>query len=637
MYISDGTIQEIKDRIDIVDVVMDFVPLKKTGSNYKALSPFTDEKTPSFYVSPAKQIFKDFSSGKGGDAISFVMEMEGIGYLDALKYLAKKYGIEIKEEEPTGEEILKQSERESLLIVLNFANQYFMKNLWGTDEGRSVGLSYFLERGLTEETIKKFELGYASDKWDGLIKAAGEKNFKQEFLKKAGLVLDKDNKTYDRFRGRVIFPIHNLTGKAVAFGARIMKDAPNQPKYINSPETDVYHKSAILYGLFQSRQSIRHHDNCYLVEGYTDVISLHQAGVENVVASSGTSLTHEQIKLIKRFSENVTVLFDGDEAGIKASLRGIDMILESGLNVKALVFPDGEDPDSYSRRIGPKEFREYLKDNRKDFIAFKVELLNKGADRDPVRKAETIREIVLSISKIPDPIKRQVYLRETSLQLEIDEQILINELNKIIIRERQQKWKLTDTDIPAEIPETWKPAKGKFENILQESIRLQEKESIRLLINYGLNKLEEDHRVYEYMLDELFDIEFQTPDYKEILESFKSNLARGQVPDAKYYLSTGNENIKKTVAELITTRYEISENWKQRKIHVPREAESPERSVFENILRLKHRVILKLIDDNLKELNNAKSEKEVENLQKVNMELNRSKMEIGKILGMIYT
>jgi len=637
LYISDSTIQEIKDRIDIVDVIQDFVPLKKTGSNYKALSPFTDEKTPSFYVSPAKQIFKDFSSSKGGDGISFVMEMEGIGYIDALKYLAKKYGIEVKEEEPTGEELQKQSDRESLLIVLNFANQYFIKNLWDSDEGRSIGLSYFKERGLSEETIRKFELGYTFDKWDGLITEAKDKGYQQEFLEKAGLILSKDNKTYDRFRGRVIFPIHNLTGKAVAFGARIMKDAKNQPKYINSPETDVYHKSSILYGLFQSRQSIRQQDNCYLVEGYTDVISLHQAGVENVVSSSGTSLTIDQIRLIKRFTENITVLFDGDEAGIKASLRGIDMILESGLNVRALVFPNGEDPDSFSRQLGPAEFREYIQENQRDFLAFKVEILNKGADRDPVKKAETIREIVNSISKIPDPIKRQVFIRETSLHLEIEEQILIDELNKIIIRERQQKRKQTSYQDPVPLPYTQKPAKGKFANILQESIRAQEKESVRLLINYGHNQLEQDHHIYEYMLDELFDVEFQTPAYKNILESFKTNLAKGHVVDADYFLVNGDDSTKATVAEMVTDRYEISKNWKARQIFVPKEAESPEKSVFENILRLKHRVIQKLIDDNLKELTSANEDKEIESLQKVNIELNRSKMEIGKMLGMIYT
>ncbi|MFC2123459.1 DNA primase [Bacteroidota bacterium] len=636
MYISDNTIQEIKDRIDIVDVVQDFVPLKKTGSNFKAISPFTDEKTPSFYVSPAKQIFKDFSSGKGGDGISFVMEMEGIGYIDALKYLAKKYGIEVKEEEPTGEELQRQSDRESLLIVLNFANQYFINNLWESDEGRSIGLSYFKERGLSEETIKKFELGYSFEKWDGLITEAEEKGYQQEFLEKAGLILTKENKTYDRFRGRVVFPIHNLTGKAVAFGARIMKDEKNQPKYINSPETDVYHKSSILYGLFQSRQAIRQMDNCYLVEGYTDVISLHQAGVENVVSSSGTSLTIDQIRLIKRFTENITVLFDGDDAGIKASLRGIDMILESGLNVRALVFPDGEDPDSYSRRIGSAEFREYIQDNQRDFLAFKVEILNKGADRDPVKKAETIRELVNSISKIPDPIKRQVFLRETSMHLEIEEQILIDELNKIIIRERQLKRKQSSYQEAVTLPHTPKTVRGNFENVIQESITAQEKESVRLLINYGHNQLEEDHQIYEYMLDELFDVEFQTPIYKNILESFKSNLAKGHVVDANYFLIQGDQSIKAIVAEMVTERYEISKNWKERRIFVPKEAESPAKSVFENILRLKHRVIQKLIDDNLKELTDAKEDKEIENLQKVNIELNRSKMEIGKLLGMIY-
>ena len=380
MAISDDNIQDIKNRIDIVDVIGDFVTLKKVGGNYRALSPFTNEKTPSFYVSPSKEIYKCFSTGKGGDAISFVMEVEGISYIEALKYLATKYGIEIQEEELTDEQIKAQNERESLFIVLNFASEYFQDLLHKSDEGKSIGLSYFKERGFTEATIKKFDLGYTLDVWDGLLKAAKERGHTEAMLEKAGLILtsEKEQKKYDRFRGRVIFPIHNVAGKVIAFGARTLRSDKKQPKYLNSPETEVYHKSNIVYGLFQARQAIRNADLCFLVEGYTDVISLHQSGVENVVSSSGTSLTKEQISLISRYTKNITVLYDGDSAGIKASFRGIDMILENDLDVKAVVFPEGEDPDSYSRSMSSEAFQQYLEDNAQDFITFKTNVLTEG-------------------------------------------------------------------------------------------------------------------------------------------------------------------------------------------------------------------------------------------------------------------
>ncbi|MFN3840875.1 MAG: DNA primase, partial [Cyclobacteriaceae bacterium] len=375
--ISRSTIDEVKNRIDIVDVVSDFVSLKRSGQNYKALSPFTNEKTPSFYVVPSKGIFKDFSSGKGGDAITFVMEHEGLGYLEAIRYLAKKYGVEIIEEEQSAEDQASQNERDSLYIVMNFAKEYFKNLLHHDDEGRSIGLSYFRERGFNDRTLEKFDLGYSLNQWDHFEKHALGSGFSASVLEKAGLVISKEDgqgKTYDRFRGRVIFPVHNLAGKVVAFGARTLSTEKNQPKYINSPETDIYHKSNVLYGLYQAKNEIRKQDFCYLVEGYTDVLSLHQSGIENVVASSGTALTEEQIRLMRRFTENVTVLFDGDAAGVKAALRGIDLILKGGLNVRVVLLPDGEDPDSYSRKMGSTEFSQYLKDNTKDFISFKIDL-----------------------------------------------------------------------------------------------------------------------------------------------------------------------------------------------------------------------------------------------------------------------
>ena len=360
--ITRETIEEIKNRVDIIDVVSDFVTLKRSGQNYKALSPFTNEKTASFYVVPSKGIFKDFSSGKGGDAITFVMEHEGMAYPEALRYLAKKYGIEIKDDERASpEELNQQSERDGLYIVMNFAKNVYRDLLLQSEDGKSIGLSYFRERGFNDRTIEKFELGYALNQWDHLTKEALAKGYSESMLEKSGLLIKKDdNKKYDRFRGRVIFPVHNLSGKVIAFGARILTKEKDQPKYINSPETDIYHKSHVLYGMFQARNAIRKEDFCYLVEGYTDVISLHQADIENVVASSGTALTEDQIKLMRRFTENVTVLYDGDAAGIKAALRGIDLVLKGGLNVRIVLLPDGEDPDSFSKKMGSTALRSYL-------------------------------------------------------------------------------------------------------------------------------------------------------------------------------------------------------------------------------------------------------------------------------------
>jgi len=632
--ITDETIHEIKSHVDIVDVVSDFVNLKKTGSNFKALSPFTNEKTPSFFVSPSKEIYKCFSSGKGGDAINFIMEIEGINYIEALIYLAKKYGIEIREVEETDEEMLVHNERESLFIVLTYAKNFYIKNLWEHPEGQSIGLTYFRERGFNDSIIKKFELGYSLETWDALLTDATENNYKEEILEKAGLVIKKEEKIYDRFRGRVIFPVHNLTGKPIAFGARTLTSDKNQPKYINSPETPVYHKGQILYGIFQARQSIRQKDNCFLVEGYTDVLSLHMAGVENVVASSGTSLTDLQVKIIKRYTNNVTVLFDGDEAGIKASVRGIDMILQSGLNVRAVMFPEGEDPDSYARKIGPIEFREYLTENTRDFISFKANLYARGVHQDPITKAATIKEIVVSIAKIPDGLQRAVYIKETSTLLSIDESVLISELNKILISERnKRKINIEGPDI-ALIEKTTEGAKD-LTKFTEESIRLQEKESIRLLINYGLNEIEEEILLYEFIISELEDVEFQTPVYKTIFDTFKESLKKGHVLDADYFLKHGADDVKKEVVDLVANPYEISENWSHKNIYVPNEKELLNKSVFDNIIRLKYRIVSRLIDENIAEIKEIKQTDEIDRLLKINIELKKIKSELAKKLGII--
>lgn len=608
--ISRDTIDEVKNRMDIVDVISDFVSLKKSGQNYKALSPFTAEKTPSFFVVPGKGIFKDFSSGKGGDAVTFVMEHEGMSYIEAIRYLAKKYGVEIKEDKPSEEYQAAQSEREGLYILMNFAKEYYKDILLHREEGQSIGLSYFRERGFNDRTIEKFELGYALEGWENFSKEAIQKGYNKDLLEKTGLVVKKeDGSSYDRFRGRVIFPVHNLTGKVIAFGARMLGKDKNQPKYINSPETEIYHKSQVLYGLFQGKNAIRQKDNCYLVEGYTDVISLHQADVENVVASSGTALTEDQIKLMRRFTDNITVLFDGDAAGIKAALRGIDMILTGGMNVRVVLFPDGEDPDSYSRKVGTQEFHEFLKNNTKDFVSFKADLFAKEAAGDPIRKAESIKEIVASIALIPDPVKRSVYIQETSQRLKIGESVLLTELNKLLIQERKKRERdniKEQVDVRVEvdpIEEVSTPSKLDTQSMVQ----YQERETIRLLLNYSDRPLE-NQKLDEFIFHELEDVEFSNPVYKEIHSIWQQGVAAGHLVNSDYLIQHGTDAIRKTVTDLITSRYEISQHWGDKyKIFIPKEQDVLNEMALGNVLRLKFRVVQKMMEDNLVEIKNAEA------------------------------
>ena len=632
MNISQATIDEVKSHIDIIDVIGDFVTLKRTGQHFKGKSPFSDEKTPSFIVFPRNQNFKDFSSGKQGDAISFIMEYDGLSYVEAIKYLAKKYGVEIEEREQSPEAIQKQNERESLFIVLNYAKDYFKELLWKSDEGKSIGLSYFKERGFTEDTIKKFDLGYSLDQWNALESDATSKGYNPELLEKAGLIIKKEDSQYDRFRGRVIFPIHSITGKAIAFGARILKNVKNQPKYLNSPETEVYHKSNVLYGLFQASRSMRQNENCYLVEGYTDVISLHQHGVENVVASSGTSLTDNQIKLIHRHTDNITVLFDGDAAGVRASLRGIDMILEQGMNVKAVAFPDGEDPDSYSRKLGALGFQQFLKDKAEDFIHFKTKLLLDGRENDPVKKAETISQIISSLSIIPDQVKRAVYIKETSNLLELDEQLLYAELNKILLNKRKEKQKEVFDAQPEAIIERIEDQQQK-ESI--DSITFQEREAIRILINYGFNQIEDKYNLVEHYIEELEPIEFSTPIYNQILEIFKGELANGNVIDIDFFKNYPDLKIQEEAINLVSERHEISENWERYRIFVPTEKDVLTNSVYSNILRLKFHKIKKLISLNLEELKNEKDFDKQMDLQRINVELKKAEAAFANPLGIV--
>ncbi|MBT8252658.1 MAG: DNA primase [Flavobacteriaceae bacterium] len=429
--ISKSTIDKVFETARVEEVIGDFVQLKKAGSNFKGLSPFSDERTPSFMVSPVKQIWKDFSSGKGGTVVSFLMEHEHFTYPEAIKYLAKKYNIEVEETQLSSEEKEKADERESLYLVTDFANEYFQKTLHETDHGQAIGLSYFKERGFSPETIKKFQLGYSLNEWQAFTDEAIDKGYNLEFLEKTGLTIVKEDRRFDRFKGRVIFPIHSMSGRVLGFGGRILTQDKKAAKYLNSPESDIYHKSKVLYGIYYAKQSIAKEDNCYLVEGYTDVIQFYQTGIKNVVASSGTALTADQIRLVNRLTKNITVLFDSDAAGTRASLRGIDLILEQGMNVKVCAFPEGEDPDSFARKNTFEELSLFLEEQAVDFIQFKASLLFEETRNDPIKKAETIRDIVNSIAKIPDQIKKEIYIRECSKIMDISEAVLFSTLAQI--------------------------------------------------------------------------------------------------------------------------------------------------------------------------------------------------------------
>lgn len=604
MRISPETVQQIIQAADVTEIVGEYVSLKKRGANMIACCPFHNEKTPSFYVSPAKGIYKCFGCGKAGDSVRFVMDMEGIGYPEALKHLAKKYGIEVAEREVTNEEQQAQNEKESLYIVLDFASKYYQDQLWKSSEGESIGQSYFKERGFNHTTIKKFDLGYSPDGWDTFTKHAIKNGFSVDILEKAGLTIVKEGKEpIDRFRGRVIFPIHNVGGKPIAFGARILKKDPNAPKYLNSPETGVYHKSYIVYGILQAKNPIRVEDNCYLVEGYTDVVSLNQSGVENVVASSGTSLTKEQIQLIRRFTNNITVLYDGDAAGIKASLRGIDIILEEGLNVKAVVFPDGDDPDSYIQKVGSQAFREYVKNTQKDFIRFKTEISLSDVGHDPIKRAEVIKELVETISKIPDSIKRSVFYQEVANLMGIEEQILITEGNKISRkkvndaekdRERQNRnQKVGDFDILVENPSIQPSFQNEKVEQQRSAVSYQEEETVRLLVCFGNKVLERnvvdniDFTLTHYIFNEIRDMAFETPQYQKILSVFREFYQRNEIPDTIYFTSHQDVEIQQLATTWLLTPHQLSENWEKREIYVPTISDKLADLAYTNVLRLK--------------------------------------------------
>lgn len=488
--ISKTTIDQVYETSRVEEVIGDFVQLKKSGSNFKGLSPFTDERTPSFMVSPVKQIWKDFSSGKGGNVVAFLMEHEHFTYPEAIKYLAKKYNIEIEETEQTDEQKEQANERESMYLVSEYAQKYFTKTLWESEPGKAIGLSYFKERGFTDETIRKFGLGYSLDEWEAFTQSALEEGYQLEFLEKTGLTIVKEQaggetKKFDRFKGRVMFPIHSMSGRVLGFGGRILTSDKKAAKYLNSPESEIYHKSKVLYGIYFAKQAIAKEDNCFLVEGYTDVIQMYQRGVENVVSSSGTALTPEQIRLINRLTKNITVLFDGDAAGLRASLRGIDLILEQGMNVKVCTFPDGEDPDSFAKNNTYEDLVLYLEENGKDFIQFKASILTKEAANDPIKRADTVRDIVNSISKIPDRIKKEIYIQECAKIMAISEAVLYNTLAQI------------DKKLATEVNKAYKQEQKVFEVVkndpVVEKVDVQyelERKIIEMLLLYGNQKQE---------------------------------------------------------------------------------------------------------------------------------------------------
>lgn len=589
------TIERILDAALIVDVVQEFVPLKKRGVNYLGLCPFHNEKTPSFTVSPSKEIFKCFGCGKVGNSVNFVMEHEHLTYPEALKYLAKKYQIEIVEKELSQEEINKQNERESLLVVTAYASRQFTENLFQSETGKTIGLTYFKERGFLQETLKKFEVGYSFEKRDAFSKKALEDGYKQDFLVKTGLSIQSEDRIFDRFCNRVMFPIHSLSGQVLGFGGRILKTDPKSAKYLNSPESEIYHKSRILYGIYQARKSISQGDRCYLVEGYTDVLSLHEAGIENVVASSGTSLTQEQVRLIKRFTQNITILYDGDAAGIKASLRGIDLVLEEGMNVKIVLLPDNEDPDSYSKKISNEEFRKFININETDFIRFKTQLLLSEANNDPVRKADLIRDVVKSIAVIPEAITRTVYIKECSTVLEVTEPILYHEVDKL----RQQK-SFQDRNKypgPEDLPV---PPIVIVKPVHDETVTsFSEKEIIRLLLKFGNSEFErtlnmEDGKeevltVSEYTVREIIsdDLLFNDPVCAKIFADFRFSVEHGLITGDKQFVKHEDPGISRLSADLLADSHELSKIWKDKQTYVETEEMKLKEIVGDAVLKFK--------------------------------------------------
>ncbi len=653
--ISKTTIDTVYETARVEEVIGDFVQLKRAGSNFKGLSPFSDERSPSFMVSPAKGIWKDFSSGKGGNAIAFVMEHEHFTYPEAIRYLAKKYNIEIEETVQTSEEKLNNDARESMYLVSEFAQKYFHDVLLNTDEGKAIGLSYFKERGFTLETIKKFGLGYSPETWDAFTKEALGKGYKLEFLESTGLTIPREDRPFDRFKGRVMFPIQSMSGRTLGFGGRILTNDKKAAKYLNSPESDLYHKSKVLYGIFMAKQAIAKENNCYLVEGYTDVIQFHQSGIENVVASSGTALTPDQIRLINRLTKNITVLFDGDAAGLRASIRGIDLILEEGMNVKVCSFPDGEDPDSFAKANSMSQIKDYLNENAKDFIQFKASLLMKDAKNDPVKKAELIRDMVVSISKIPDRIQREIYVQECSRIMDISEQVLVSTLAQIVqkdlsevskkIKQEQKAFEIVKNSETQTVPE-----KIDFLPMLEKSI-------LQILLLYGnevvtfenvyikFDDQQKEIEVVEKVQSKVFEriylnlqedeIEFSNPVFKNIYDTVIQQFLENKTLDTNVFLNNENQELNTVITDILMDdeKYKLH-GWQEKKqvfVKAKNDEEILSRLVTENIVAFREYLIAKLNRDLMDNIS-AESTDIQDVLASIN-EYNKLKVAITRSIG----
>jgi DNA primase len=634
----------------VEEVVGEFVALKKRGANYIGLCPFHDEKTPSFSVSAAKGIFKCFGCGKGGNAVNFLMEHEHFTYPEALKYLAKKYSISIEEIIPDEEQQQAIDEKESLFNITAFAQNFFSDTLLNTEEGKAIGLTYFKERGFSTETIKKFGLGYCPNKWDEFSKHALKNGYQRNLLLDTSLSKTKDGNFYDTFRGRVVFPIQNLSGRVLGFGARILTSEKDKAKYLNSSESEIYQKSKVLYGLFFAKSAIVKEDNCYLVEGYTDVISMHQAGIENVISSSGTSLTIEQIRLLRRYTSNITLLFDSDAAGIKAAFRGIDMIMEEGMNVRIVLFPQGEDPDSYANKYRPAEVKEYLDKNASDFITFKTGLLYNETKDDPIKMAGLIKEIAVTISLIPDPIIRTLYTQKCSSLVNVDEKILLLEINKL----RKQKFKDQST----------KADEGNDYNVdvndilPREQLRPllssehQEREMLRVMLQYGMNDLsfttkdeddkdvEQKIRVIDFMVDDVIndEISFENASYQALFEKIVESRNNDTFNGEHDFLHSDNEEVRSLAIDLLSSQYSLSEKWeKKHSIYVNKEEENIMQNVMAILFSFKLKKLEKKLLSNQEQLKILKDPEEIAACLNKDIKLKRMRINIAKELSRVVT
>ena len=652
--ISKATIDTVYETARVEEVIGDFVQLKRAGSNFKGLSPFSDERSPSFMVSPVKQIWKDFSSGKGGNAVAFIMEHEHFTYPEAIRYLARKYNIEIEETEQTDEEKANTDIKESMYLVSEFAKNYFHNTLLHSEEGKAIGLSYFKERGFTNETIAKFALGYSPETWDAFTKEALGKGYKLEFLESTGLTIPRDDRPFDRFKGRVMFPIQSMSGRILGFGGRILTNDKKAAKYLNSPESEIYHKSKVLYGIFQAKQSIAKLNNCFLVEGYTDVIQFNQAGIENVVASSGTALTPNQIRLINRLTKNITVLFDGDAAGLRASIRGIDLILEEGMNVKVCAFPDGEDPDSFAKKTSYDDLVAYLEHNSKDFIQFKASLLMKDAQNDPIKKADLIREMVQSISKIPDRIQREIYIQECSRIMDISEQVLVSTLAQLVQKDIAEVGKKQKQEQKAfEVVKNEAPVQAQKIDILYHL----ERKIIEILLLYG-NKTEvfedvllknnsegevehvvekKEYRVFQriYLSLQEDEVELANPLFRALFNDLISYYLQNDEFGIENYLKQLPDQFAQEVTDILMDDERVTlHKWDDQNIFVKQKSETVGQHTSEIIISMREYLINKLILDLMSEFGD-KPEPEQEELKIMINDYNKLKVNLTGTIGRI--